>query len=344
MRNHRRITRAVAAAALLAAVAAPVYAQVRFEATDVSGMRWLKGNTHAHTVLTDGDSPPGVVAAWYKTHGYDWLVITDHDVLTAPATLATLMDSTFLLIPGEEVTGRFEGKPVHVNAIDIDNVVAVQTGPSVVATLQANIDAIRAAGGVPQVNHPNFGWAFGADELEQVKGVRLMEIASGHPLVNMEGGGGAPGIEAIWDRLLTAGHRIYGMGVDDSHHWLQEFAPHRANPGRAWVVVRARSLDAGEIAANLDRGLFYASTGVRLDDVTVKPDRIEIRMASRTNFRYTTRFIGDGGRVLLETGDNPAIYTLRDEVTYVRAKVVDSNGAAAWVQPVFVAGRQAPDR
>lgn len=338
MTNHPGTARAAALALLFAGAAVPAAAQARFETPDVSGMRWLKGNTHAHTVLTDGDSPPGVVAGWYKAHGYRWLVISDHDMLTDPATLATVMDSTFLLIPGEEVTGRFEGKPVHVNAIDIDHVVKVRTGGSVVETLQANVDAARAAGGVPQVNHPNFGWAFGADVLEKVGNFRLMEIASGHPLVNMEGGGGSPGIEEIWDRLLTAGQRVYGMGTDDSHHFTQEFAPHRANPGRAWVVVRARRLDADEIAANLDRGLFYASSGVSLDDIIVTPDRMEVRMTPRINLRYTTRFIGDGGRVLLETGDNPAVYTLKGEVTYVRAKVVDSNGAAAWVQPVFVTG------
>jgi hypothetical protein len=36
---------------------------------------------HSHSLWSDGDAAPEVVVAWYKGHGYDWLSITDHDVL-----------------------------------------------------------------------------------------------------------------------------------------------------------------------------------------------------------------------------------------------------------------------
>lgn len=47
----------------------------------VSGqqLRWYKGNTHTHTLNTDGDSPPDAVVKWYAGHGYNFLVLTDHD-------------------------------------------------------------------------------------------------------------------------------------------------------------------------------------------------------------------------------------------------------------------------
>jgi hypothetical protein len=41
--------------------------------------RWLKGNTHTHTLNSDGDSVSGDVVAWYRSHGYQFLVITDHE-------------------------------------------------------------------------------------------------------------------------------------------------------------------------------------------------------------------------------------------------------------------------
>ncbi|NIP78284.1 MAG: hypothetical protein GWM90_03425, partial [Gemmatimonadetes bacterium] len=75
---------------------------------------WFKGNTHTHTTESDGDSPPEYVARWYKDHGYDFLVLSDHNVFTDPAELAHLVDSTFLLIAGEEVTSGFDGASVHV--------------------------------------------------------------------------------------------------------------------------------------------------------------------------------------------------------------------------------------
>ncbi len=46
-----------------------------------SGNRWYRGNTHTHSLWSDGDAAPEAVVDWYKEQGYDWLSITDHDVL-----------------------------------------------------------------------------------------------------------------------------------------------------------------------------------------------------------------------------------------------------------------------
>jgi hypothetical protein len=46
------------------------------------GLRWLKGNTHTHTYWSDGDAAPEVSVAWYKDHGYDFLCLSDHNVLS----------------------------------------------------------------------------------------------------------------------------------------------------------------------------------------------------------------------------------------------------------------------
>jgi hypothetical protein len=40
---------------------------------------WWKGNTHAHTWWSDGDSPPELVSAWYRERGYHFLVLSDHN-------------------------------------------------------------------------------------------------------------------------------------------------------------------------------------------------------------------------------------------------------------------------
>jgi hypothetical protein len=41
-----------------------------------SPTRWFKGNTHAHTLNSDGDSTPDDVVRWYREHGYQFLVLT----------------------------------------------------------------------------------------------------------------------------------------------------------------------------------------------------------------------------------------------------------------------------
>ena len=309
---------------------------VSFEVPAPAEGRWYKGNTHAHTTESDGDSPPEVVARWYQEHGYDFLVLSDHNVFTDPAALANLVDSSFLLVPGEELTSSFDGRPVHVNGLNLPGLVEPRSAETLVGTIQANVDAVREAEGVPHVNHPNFRWAFGAAELAQVERDRLLEIFNGHPLVHNEGGGGLPGMEAVWDSLLTGGKRIYGIAVDDAHHFQGEFAPGRSNPGRGWVAVKAAVLEAAALMNALEEGRFYASTGVELSDVVVAPRRLEVHIRPRGDFRFTTAFIGAGGRELARTGDNPAVYELADDVGYVRARVTDSMGYHAWTQPVFL--------
>jgi len=307
----------------------------RFETRDTAGREWFKGNTHTHTLESDGDSSPELVARWYRDNGYNFLVLSDHNVLTDPANYTHLFTNEFILIPGEEVSSGFEGASVHVNGINVNDVVVAQRGDTLVGTIQRNVDAIREVQGAPHINHPNFEWSFGADELAQVSGDRLLEIYNGHPTVHNDGGGDALGMEAVWDYLLTRGKRIYGIAVDDAHHF-QTIGRDRANPGRGWVVVRAASLDPLSIVSALEDGMFYASTGVELDDVAVSDRRIEVHIRQQGNFKYTTRFIGAGGRVLLETGDNPAVFELSGPEVYVRAVVYDSGGWRAWVQPVFV--------
>jgi hypothetical protein len=44
--------------------------------------RWYKGNLHTHTLWSDGDDFPDMVAAWYRQHGYHFLALSDHNTLS----------------------------------------------------------------------------------------------------------------------------------------------------------------------------------------------------------------------------------------------------------------------
>jgi predicted metal-dependent phosphoesterase TrpH len=141
--------------------------------------RWYKGNTHAHTLNSDGDSTPDEVARWYREHGYAFLVLTDHNFLTSVDGLNAVhsADERFVVVKGEEVSDRFAGRPLHINGVDVRGVVEPQGGTSVVDVLNRNVAAIRAEGGLVHINHPNFGWAIMREELQQVRGTRLFEGA-----------------------------------------------------------------------------------------------------------------------------------------------------------------------
>ena len=43
--------------------------------------RWYKGNTHTHTLWSDGDDFPELVLDWYKTRDYDFIALSDHNIL-----------------------------------------------------------------------------------------------------------------------------------------------------------------------------------------------------------------------------------------------------------------------
>jgi hypothetical protein len=300
--------------------------------------RWYKGNTHTHTLNSDGDSSPDDVVKWYRSHGYQFVVITDHNVLTSVEALNALhgLDNRFLVIRGEEVTDRFGDKPIHINGLDPSRLITPQGGSSVVDVVQRNIDAIRAADAVPHINHPNFGWAISADELKQVRNTKLFEIFNGHPQTNNTGGGGVPGLEEAWDAILSSGLLLYGLAVDDAHHFKRPEDRTAARPGQGWVFVRADTLTPRAILQAMERGDFYSSTGVELSNYAVDRAAMTLTIRTSTWSKYRVQFIGRGGRVLSEVTSSPATYRFRGDEGYVRARVLESNGLMAWTQPVLV--------
>ena len=305
--------------------------------TPASG-QWFKGNTHTHTLNSDGDSTPDDVVRWYREHRYQFLVLTDHNFLTDIEALQALHGASdrFLVIRGEEVSDKFGEAPLHINGLNLNTQIEPQGGASVVDVLQRNVDAIRGAGGVPHINHPNFRWAMTPAELGAVRNTRLFEIFNGHPEINMFGGGGVPGLEEAWDSILSSGALLNGIAVDDAHVFKQPGNPDVAGPGRGWVVVRAERLDTTLIMQSLDRGDFYASTGVELEDYIVTAHSMTVTIKPTTFSKYRIQFIGRGGTMLKESADTTATYKFTGREGYVRAKVLESNGQVAWGQPVRV--------
>ncbi len=45
------------------------------------GKRWFKGNTHTHTLWSDGDAAPEISVKWYRDRGYQFLCLSDHNIL-----------------------------------------------------------------------------------------------------------------------------------------------------------------------------------------------------------------------------------------------------------------------
>ena len=367
--------------------------------------KWWKGNLHTHSLWSDGDDYPEQVVNWYKSRGYHFLAISDHNVLHEGdhfidtslrgggevlaaykecfpdwvaekeeggahlVQLRTLEEyrplfeepGVFLLFSGEEITDGFDGKPIHVNATNIVELIGPQGGDSVRDVMQNNVDAVleqRERTGqlmFPHINHPNYGWAIKVEDLMALRGEKFFEVYNGHPQVHNEGDDAHPSTARMWDialaERLSAGEPImYGLTVDDAHVYYDLDSEH-ANPGRGWVMVRAAELSTDAIIRALEAGEFYGSSGVTLDDVQLSSDALSLVIDAdeEDGIDYVTQFIGTRrgydrtteevhaedasvlfrysetiGEVLATVPGALPSYTFRGDELYVRAKVVSS--------------------
>jgi hypothetical protein len=400
-------------------------------------LRWFKGNTHTHSLWSDGNDFPDMISAWYKEHGYDFLGMSDHNTLNAgekwvtesviekkkialgpkvldeynqkfgadwvetrsnargelEVRLKTLEEyrrkleepGKFLLVQAEEVSAGFGKAPLHINAVNLTEALQPKKDLQTLReTLRQNLQmiaehAVKAGRPVlAHVNHPNFRWAMTADDLAHVVEDRFFEIYNGHPGIYYAGEASRVDSdhERIWDIANTIRIAelkqppLYGVGTDDSHNYHGG----SATPGRGWVMVRAAKLDANALVEAMQRGDFYASTGVSLDDVSYdKAARtLKLKIQGRPGVKYRTEFRGtlknydravkevdapaedpqprrlqhgaDIGRVLASSEDLEPSYTLTGDELYVRAIVITDqlmeNPAQpdhlqkAWTQPV----------
>lgn len=320
--------------------------------------RWFKGNTHAHSLNSDGDVPVDDVVRWYRGHGYHFTFITEHEYFTDVAPLNAMFAGAnrFLVIAGQEVTQRVTDsahtggvRQAHVNALGASRLVPtlgvsnVATGMTIAQTYARNGAAIRSAGGIMQVNHPNFIWSVTLGDMMDLPDSALFELWNGHPVVYNLGGTDSTGqvmlsTEARWDSVLSRGKLLFGVADDDSHSFKPEDAgdPDLARPGRAWIWVRADTLSRDAIMRALQRGDFYASTGITLRDLRITPDEYRLEIAPAGDRRYLTEFIGKHGRVLATSNALRPSYRPVGGEGYVRARVSDSSGRAAWTQPIML--------
>ncbi|MBX3746948.1 MAG: hypothetical protein KF833_16695 [Verrucomicrobiae bacterium] len=68
-------------AALTALAAALTLGPAHLHAADSQEPRWWKGNLHTHSLWSDGDDYPEMIADWYKRQGYHFLAFSEHNVV-----------------------------------------------------------------------------------------------------------------------------------------------------------------------------------------------------------------------------------------------------------------------
>jgi len=371
---------------------------------------WYKGNLHTHSLWSDGDDFPEMIADWYKRHQYHFLALTEHNTFAeGDRWIAADLDDTvrgvalrkyldrygkhwverrtiqnkgqvrlkpmaeyrnvleepgqFMLVPGEEITHRFAKNPIHMNAINLRDVIRPLDGRDPTETIALNMRLVeeqRRTLGRPILsflNHPNFGWGVRAEDMLLAEQLRFFEVFNGHPGVRNYGDPDHASCERIWDivlalRLGKLGLPIvYGMATDDSHAY-HTYAIGKTNPGRGWVMVRAPYLSAEALIRSMEAGDYYCSSGVVLNDFQRKDKQIAISIRGEEGVTYKTQFVTtmkgtslesspkldkDGkplevtrvyddaiGKVIAEVEGLEPRYTFTGDELYVRAKITST--------------------
>ena len=304
-----------------------------------------KGNLHAHSLRSDGDSTPEDVIIWYREQGYHFLALTDHNRASVWGEFVAIETESFRVLPAEEVSFDVHKSPsdrllpVHVNSFCGRQTVGGHVGQDVTEVLAKAINEVRLIGGLAQVNHPNYDFALTLENFKSLTGTFLLEVENQHPYVNTSGRIGGRSTEQLWDALLTQGFSVFGTATDDLHDLRRtpDFLPRRGAQG--WVQVASKSLEPIDICQALTQGRFYFSTGVELESIAVDGDILSVQLKTGTTAPlHTIQFIGtDGiglGQIIMT--ESIAKYRLVGGGRYVRAVVSRADGKKAWTQPFYI--------
>jgi hypothetical protein len=172
-------------------------------------------------------------------------------------------------------------------------------------------------------------------------------------MVNNYGDSTHPGTEQMWDMinidyLKKKQPLLLGLATDDSHSYHQ-FGSAYSNAGRGWVMVLADSLTPSSLIRSLEAGSFYASTGVKLEEITVDNNVLRVAIAQDTGVNYKIQFIGvrkgdEQSSILKEVSETEAEFQITEDFLFVRSKIIsdkvkenpfqDGDVETAWTQPV----------
>jgi hypothetical protein len=261
----------------------------------------------------------------------------------------------FTLLQSEEVTSDLAQARVHINAVNVSEVVApaTQADPRLVITdvlgRIADLSHRQNFAAIGIINHPNFAWTLSASDLANVQAAQFVEIFNGHPSAASRGDLDKPSAVRIWDianaeRVLGCGWPpLFGVAGDDCHARAGGSEP---SPGRGWIMVRARQLRNTDLIRAMQAGDFYASTGVTLKhcDFDARRGALRVGIVPDAGVTYRIEFIvtklnagtaatsaaeiqGDAagvGVVAQWTSSLDAEYVLARDDAYVRATVTAS--------------------
>lgn len=265
--------------------------------------RWYKVQLHIHSAASiDSQWPIFDILETYAERGYDFIAITDHDVVTK------IVDSPpeLLVIPAEESTISVPFYPVgpHAVFLFVDEKVDA-------ANLDDRFDAVASRGGLISLAHPNWPGNFGHGRWDlptvlAAPDATLMEIVNPHSNSAKD--------EQLWHELtaLQGPNRpVWAVAVDDAHN------PSAAD--KAWSMVKADAKTLDAVREALRRGSHYPTTGLNAE-FFVNGDTIY----TKTDRTALIEFVNGRNEIVYRTVGTAAEYRPRGDEGFVRIVLTES--------------------
>ena len=288
---------------------------------------WLKGNTHSHSTVSDGQFTPKALAEQYESRGYDFLSMTDHNLFVFHDELPK---DRLLFLTGVEHDLEYNPyKCIHVVGLgDKDHQHATdylcrRYAPSEMKD-QELIDMMRGDGQFVSVAHPVWS-RMDPEELTRLENFHAIEVFNNGTEHLCHGGNG----EVYWDLLLRRGKKVFATAVDDVHVPVDLFG------GWVWVKARERSVEA--ILEALFTGKYFATTGPVIHDFGMDGDQVYISCSDCREIHFVS-YPPKGESLFAQEGESLTehTHTLHGGESYVRAVCVDAEGHSAWTNPIFL--------
>jgi hypothetical protein len=288
--------------------------------------QWYKGNLHTHTLWSDGDDFPEMVADWYRGHGYHFLALSDHNILS--------QGFKWMPISKVESRGGKEVLPKYLAKFGKDWVqMRNNTESNDLEVRLKPLDEVRAL----------------VESTGEFLMISSQEITDKHAHINATNilekiapQGGATVREMIQNNLRAVDAQAKQTG--------RIILPHLNHPN-----LGDKGISAEDLAALVEDEFFEVWNGVEGDaqfttqfigtpkrfDETTSPRALS---PSNSETSETLDYSADVGKVFATVTGLKATYTLTGDELYVRATITsdkpptnptqESPYQKAWTQPV----------
>ncbi|MBT8319065.1 MAG: histidinol-phosphatase [Gramella sp.] len=80
--------------------------------------KWYKGNLHTHSYWSDGDEFPEMIMQWYKDRGYQFVALSDHNIIPEGIKAKTIQGDSLYLKAFEEYLAKYGEDWIKYRKID----------------------------------------------------------------------------------------------------------------------------------------------------------------------------------------------------------------------------------